>query len=422
MKISSLIGHVTELYSFLSNWEKPADNVIKEFYKSRKYLGSKDRKYISETTYGLIRNHRLLDNISKTILSGKIEINYYEGLIFIANILSGQKDELVNNHFKETIPNCVEISSIVDTEIKLQSKDPYLKYSFPDWMKSKIEMVIGPEEIEEFFFTLNMPAPISIRLVDKNEEKELETAFRSKGVSLLKSRLAPHAYRISKRVLFSEMDSFVKGNFEVQDEGSQLVTLFTGAKGNMKILDACAGGGGKSLYLSTMLDNDGLVYAYDNDIKRLEMFKKRIKGKKYHNIRIIDSIEELERLGNIFDIVVLDAPCSGSGTLRRNPDLKWRLKESDLKSFSDRQLQILKDYARFTKPGGKIVYITCSFFKEENENVISQFLSDTGSYSFCNMDEYFDNFNIKPSENFLRLYTHKHDTDGFTACCLKRNF
>ena len=147
-----------------------------------------------------------------------------------------------------------------------------------------------------------------------------------------------------------------------------------------------------------------------------------MKGKNYNNIKIIDSESKLNQLEEKCDIVVLDAPCSGSGTIRRNPDLKWRLKEDDISFFAVRQLEILKNYAKYAKKGGNIIYITCSFFRDENEDIISRFLSTENEFSLDNNLEFYQKYDIKPTGNFLRLYPHKHDTDGFTACCLKKNF
>ncbi len=421
MKIASLTGHVTELYSIVSSWEKPADKIINDFYRARKYLGSKDRKFISDITYSLIRNTRLLEQIKQNIFPVLDGLHPFEILIYIEQVITGNPNGELIGYFKEKIPGYDETTSMIRKEYEILSPDPYLKYSFPEWMRGKFSGLTDIIDMEKFLGSLNEPAKISIRLTHSNES-ELVNNFKEQGVSVIKSKIAPAAYQVSKRINFPEMESFKKGDFEVQDEGSQLVTLFSGAAGEMKVLDACAGGGGKSLYLSSLINENGKIFSYDNDTRRIEQFRKRLKGKNYENIVIIDNENKLNELTGKCDLVVIDAPCSGSGTIKRNPDLKWRLRESDIPLYAEKQIRILTEYSKYLKTGGNIAYITCSFFKEENEEVISLFLSAFKKYSMSTNSDFFAKYPLSASNGFLRLYPHIHDTDGFTACLIKKDF
>jgi len=421
MKISSLIGHVNELSSVIFTWEKPADRSISEFYKTRKYLGSRDRRFISETVYGLIRNYKLLKSVRSQIAEIP-SLASSDTLILIYYIIFKKDDEEINNYFRDTVSDYEEIKSQVLSKAELLSGNHNLKYSFPEWMLNKLSGLIELKETEKFLASLNEPAPTSIRLVIPEKEDELRLVFKEMGIELSKSNFAPMAYRLNKRLNFNDMELFSSGCFEPQDEGSQLVTLFSGAKGELMVLDACAGGGGKSMQIATLLSGDSVVFAFDADQRRLEQFRKRLKGKGYKNIIILDDEKRLVPLTEGFDLVLIDAPCSGSGTIRRNPDLKWRLNEKDIDEYSDKQYAILLEYSKYVKKDGVIAYITCSFFPEENEHVVSRFLTSFPNFSLIKENEFFTDFKIENRNGFLRLFPHLHETDGFTACLLKKNF
>jgi len=413
MNISSLINHICELYSSINDWNRPADKVISEYFKKRKYLGSKDRTFILKFIYGIIRNKLLLEELHTKVFLIHTK-NIFNELIYIFNLIF-EKNELVNSLFEDY----KHLNDKIFEEYKSLTSDITKKYSFPEWMIKEFEKIISKSDMELFLESLNSAAPITIRIVKNEFLDDLEVSLNKRNAELLKCKFAPHAYNVSKRVNFPEIKLFKKGVFEVQDEGSQLVTLFSGAKGNIKILDACAGAGGKALYLSLLIDEEGMVYAYDIDSERLNSFKKRLKGKGYSKIKIIESKEELQKLKNTFDLVVIDAPCTGSGTIRRNPDLKWRLKKEDILYRSNIQKEILNEYADYVKNGGFLLYITCSFFVDENEKVID--VLSKSNFSVVYDKQFFEKYNIQTIKGELRLYPHIHNTDGFTAFLLKKN-
>jgi len=413
MNASFLINHICELYSLIKDWSKPADKVISEYFKKRKYLGSKDRTFILRFIYGVIRNKLLLEEIQTKVFLDYTE-NFCNELIYIYNLIF-EKDETVSLFFS----GYKHLDDIILKEYKSLTSDITKKYSFPEWMINEFEKIIPKAEMELFLESLNSSAPITIRIAKKELLNNLIEALNKKNAELQKCKFAPDAYHVSKRINFQEIKLFKKGVFEVQDEGSQLVTLFSGAKGSIKILDACAGAGGKTLYLSLLISDEGLVYAYDIDLERLSSFKKRLKGKGYSKIKIIESKEELIKLKNMFDLVVIDAPCTGSGTIRRNPDLKWRLKKEDILYRSKIQKEILNEYTGYVRNGGLLLYITCSFFVDENEKIIDEL--SKSNFSIVYDKQFFEKYNIHTEKGELRLYPHLHNTDGFTAFLLKKN-
>ena len=431
MKINSLISHLNEIYSIVINWEKPVDIELQKYYRARKYLGSKDRRFISEYLYSIIRNHRLVTHIAEKHFACFKNVDYFAILFFINYILSNENNTDILNYFNEIFTENHKLISSIKEEFSLSENNLSLKYSFPDWMIERFAQFISEEDMEKFLISLNMNAPTVIRIIDKIFEQDVKKDFEELFVSLFKSSVAPEAFIVEKRINFNNIPSFKNGHFEVQDIGSQLVTLFvepnSGVEQKIKILDACAGAGGKSLYLSQLIGDKGLIYAYDFNQKRLDVFKKRLnfytksENKNYSNIQFINNEEDLKSLKNKIDILVLDAPCSGSGTIRRNPDLKWRLNEKQVLAYAKKQLSILEDYACYLKEDGKLVYITCSFFKEENENVINHFLEKHSEFKFDEKNSFCNKYNLQLENNFLRLYPHKNNTDGFTACVLHLN-
>jgi 16S rRNA (cytosine967-C5)-methyltransferase len=482
MKIESLVGHLSQVYSIISSWESPVDLQLQKYYRSKKYLGSKDRKFISSYLYSIIRNHRLITHIVEKHFNHLQSIDSFTKFFFINYILSDMVGELQLNvhndntnagtktefdldkieslykwqgdcpdihrgklyqgaamtniwaYLKEIFVNYGKLILTIKEELSLLSNNLLsknnlcLKYSFPDWMVDKFAHIIPKQEMENFLASLNSNAPTSIRITDKAFEQNVKKDFEEASILLSKIPIAPDAFIVEKRINFNDIPSFKNGYFEVQDIGSQLVTLFVepnnGMEAEIKILDACAGAGGKSLYLSKLIGEKGLIYAYDFSQERLDTFRKRLDSytkseyRNYKNIKFINSEEELKTLKNKIDILVLDAPCTGTGTIRRNPDLKWRLSEEQVLIYANKQLSILENYACYLKENGKLVYITCSLFKEENEDVINHFLEKHPEFKFCDKQSFCNKYNTRMENSFLRLYPHRDNTDGFTACCL----
>jgi 16S rRNA (cytosine967-C5)-methyltransferase len=443
MQYSSLIGHAVELFSEIKDWKNPADKTISKFYEERRYLGSNDRSFITESVYDLIRKYKMTDTLTKISLEKfpqykeemPVELLFYT-LFISAPAEYPLEDKGFFDFFPEKITdiNFDELRSVIEENIaKLEESAPDIKYSYPEWMLEKFKKVTTEENLPPLLDSLNKPAPTIIRVVTSKTArgKLIEVFHKKKKVEAEKTHLAPEGIMIPKRMNFQEMDEFKRGCFEVQDEGSQIVTLLTDPKPGMIILDVCAGGGGKTIYISDLMKNSGKIFAFDIDKERIKNLTKRLKNKNYKNINIIKTKDELKYYISTFDVVLVDAPCTGSGTIRRNPDLKWRIKESDIAKYTKIQSEILNEYSKFVKVNGALVYITCSLFREENEEIIETFLADKPGFDYVNAFQLLKSYDVykEPDPRFndesgqgkyLRLLPNTHNTDGFFGCILRR--
>jgi 16S rRNA (cytosine967-C5)-methyltransferase len=387
MRLSSIAGHAIEVFSiFQENPAIPADAILRRFFLERKYLGAKDRRGIAEYYYGTIKNYRLLE--------ARVEDAFPDGPITEAQMVAaimlmrGTAPVEVQATFAGLqIPfELTAIERLADAELervrleKLSYIDRLaLLYSFPSWFAGRIAVEYGMDALEPILTSLNEEAPISLRTNTLLTTRELlEKELLREGCEATPSPIAPEALRLSRRLNIMGLESFRRGMFEVQDEASQLVAPFASIrKTSIKALDACAGAGGKTLHLSGLMKNHGEIFASDADARKLEALKERSRRSGAQNIRIVVPEQREKMLGADktawFDLVLLDVPCTGTGTLRRNPGIKWLLTEQMLLELTLKQQAILEENARFVKPGGTMLYATCSLLKEEGEDQMKWF-------------------------------------------------
>jgi 16S rRNA (cytosine967-C5)-methyltransferase len=234
--------------------------------------------------------------------------------------------------------------------------------------------------------------------------------------------LSPSGLVIDKKEDIFKTGSFAKGLFEVQDEGSQLVTMLTGAKPGELVIDACAGNGGKSLFLSGMMKNRGMVIASDLSSTKLSNLRRRAGRAGAFNIKTV-SKDELNEYNKLADCVFIDAPCSGMGVFRRNPDSKWRLTTDDIKQLAAKQKEIISEYSRLVKPGGRLVYATCTISRDENEEVVNGFLKENHDFkkipAVSMNPDIFGKF--MDEDGFFKSMPHIHNTDGFFGAVMEKN-
>ena len=253
-----------------------------------------------------------------------------------------------------------------------------IEHSFPDWMVQKLIEQYGESEVEKICASLNEQAPLTLRVNTlKTTVEQCQAELSKQGIETTKTLLSPFGLNLSKRINVFSLSMFRDGWFEVQDEGSQLLPFLIDPKPNAKLLDVCAGAGGKTLEFAALMKNRGEIFATDINSFRLEELRKRMKRAGAQNIRVqeIQAIEDLaEQYSNFFDIVFVDAPCSGLGTIRRNPGMKWMVTEQTVNEVSDKQRSILHSSAPLVKPGGRIVYATCTLLRQENEDVVEEFI------------------------------------------------
>jgi 16S rRNA (cytosine967-C5)-methyltransferase len=397
MRLSSIAGHVTEVFSiFRINPAIPADAILRRFFVERKYLGAKDRRSIAEYYYAIIKNHRRLEARvvdafpDEQVADGNPDVPIFEAQMVATLLLMRGIDSVeVQATFADIdLPfPLTNMERLGDDELERERLEKLslierlaILYSFPTWFAVHIGAEYGMDAVEPILASLNQEAPLSLRANTLLTTREiLQEELRQEGFEGSFSMIAPDALTIGRRISALSLESFRRGLFEVQDEASQLVVPFAQIrKTAIKALDACAGAGGKTLHLSALMKNHGEIYATDVEARKLEELKVRSRRSSAQNIRIVVPVQKEKMLGEDktewFDLVLLDVPCTGTGTLRRNPGIKWVLTEQMLSELLQKQQIILEENARFVKPGGTMLYATCSLLKEEGEDQLKWFV------------------------------------------------
>ncbi len=355
------------------NEKKQADKVLKNTLKRDKRWGARDRAFIAETTYDIVRWKRLYAEIAE-VKEPFDRPNLFR-IFTVWATLNGIK-----------LPDWPQFEGTPTRRIKGRfdelSKVRKLRESIPDWLDELGAKELGKKWDKEIH-ALNELADVVLRVNPLKATVEMvEAALAEEGFQTERIKGYPHALKLAERGNVFSTKAFKDGWFEVQDASSQKVVQFMDPQPGMRIVDACAGAGGKSLHMAAMMENKGQIVALDIYENKLTELKRRARRNGAHNIetRLIDSTKVIKKLIGKADQVLIDAPCSGLGVLRRNPDTKWKLSPEFLESVKNTQQEILVDYSRMVKPGGQLVYATCSILPSENEKQVKQFLdSDSGS-------------------------------------------
>jgi 16S rRNA (cytosine967-C5)-methyltransferase len=432
MQVASLIGHTQEVLRLIRSSERPADAVIDSFFRSHKYLGSHDRRFIAETTYGTLRHLRLCEAVVQQTMGSSAnsisEDNAYSLLIAAYLISIEKRNDISENSIPSTLKNSQLRHQIKDILQKFRSvewKFPAgnverlaLQYSFQVWMVEKFVSQYGQLEAEELCQSLNLQAPLAIRVNTlKTTVDTCRQQLQEEGIDTAIVPNTPCALLLRKRVNVFSLKSFKQGLFEVQDVGSQMLPLLVDPKPTERLLDACAGAGGKTLQFAALMKNRGEIVAGDIHKHRLDELRKRSRRAGAHNIRVkeFENLTDLaEDYAAYFDKVFIDAPCTGVGTIRRNPGMKWTVTPETLKELAVKQTQIVESCAPLVKRGGRLIYATCSLFKEENEDVIEDFTTRHPEF----IVKPFQFFSLE--SRFVRLFPHRNGTDGFFMCSMDK--
>ncbi|MGC8653404.1 MAG: RsmB/NOP family class I SAM-dependent RNA methyltransferase [Candidatus Kryptoniota bacterium] len=436
MKTSSLAGHAVELISLILKSKLPADKVIADYYKLHRYLGSHDRRWISEKVFSIIRNMILLMHLSQKctdfnrslalFLSHEIAVS---GFNFTE--IEHDYDDLISAY--RTTASKIDLPAVEkcinDAMVQILAepkKYQNLIYSFMEGFQFLLPEHIQ-NEAENLMFSLNTQAPMVLRINNPSESVLKVIEFlKAAGIESEPAPYSPIGIIIRKRTNLSNLELFKNGGIEVQDEASQIVGMLLFPLDGEIVVDACAGGGGKSLEAAAFSNGKGEIYSLDIDTNRLENMQKRIKRGKFTNINTIlvkpDSYAGIEHLINNADKVLVDAPCTGSGTIRRNPDKKFKISVKDVEQASIRQFEILKHYSELVKRGGTLFYATCSIFDKENADVVSKFLASNRSFEPVSIKEFLKIERIDEliHDDFLEIYPHRHAMDGFFAAAMRR--
>ena len=380
----------------------PADKIINEYLRSRKYIGSKDRRFVIDLVWYVVRNRMKLSFDAKS--------NDARSVLLYA--VRDKLDEVFDGSTYGMAPLTDEEKSWINHENEDVYPD-YVEAECPQWLFAKIKNL-------DFCKALNEKATIDIRAYGV-ECSDLQRKLAAEGIDATEGLYSPKCLKIDGRLVLNNCMAWQDGLFEVQDEASQLVALLADVKKEHKIIDYCCGAGGKSLAMSDVLQNQGNILAYDIDAKRLEAIKPRMSRLKVKNIELTDIIADSDKN---FDRFILDVPCSGSGTWRRSPDAKFRLTEKKLAALNVTQAELLDIAAIKTKVGGRIVYITCSVLRDENEDIIEAFLQKHNNFAPINIrllwEQKLDAIYPCVSEIYLRMSPQVTRTDGFFVCILEK--
>ncbi len=392
------------LYGEMADSPYPADRFLGNFFhQHRKRYGSRDRKVISEAIYGIFRHKLFIEGWEAAAQSDDSLFKPLAALVLeelldqktFADLWSGKDAAKFYNLFaRREIPGGIKFTTPAE-------KMAFI-HSFPLWLVERWLEKFGQDDGEKFLRALNERPPLMVRVNPlKISREELISHFTAKGHAAVATLMSPWGIRIQDRFNIFELEEFKEGFFEVQDEGSQLVALKVDAQPGEVVWDACAGGGGKTLMLAALMQNKGRVIATDIRMSKLDDLKKRARRAGVFNIFPADlkRLNEFKLMWSGVDRLLIDAPCSGTGTLRRNPDAKWKISPERLAQCRADQLRILDDYTPRLKPGGRLVYATCSMEPEENEDVIEAFLKSHPEFQRLAPDTH--------------LYPHETGTDGF---------
>lgn len=415
-----LVSFLADLIDELAKFEAPADAVISAYFKKYAFLGSRDRGILAEGAYCWLR-FRLRINHLAEIGAGGLSLRQAK----LALLWSGAGEDV----WAKGRPDDNEwLSRVVNVNANDLSMEP--KTCLPEWLFEKLQAQFGTERAYVFAATMLKGAPLDIRVNTlKSSTPEVIDALQAEGFQLAPIENLPEGLRVEGKPPLGRTDYFQNGWFEVQDAGSQWVSRLVAPRRGDLVVDFCAGAGGKTLAIAALMRNTGRVVAIDTSERRLQKLKPRAARAGVSNCSTMAiNDEEDPRLNTYYgkaDRVVVDTPCSGMGTLRRNPDLKFRQDQHSVAELVVKQKSIIEHAARLVKPDGRLVYITCSVLKEENEDIVDDFLAKNQDFRLRRWVEVL-NPNERPtgadqSTDTLRLWPDQSNSDGFFAAVLQRN-
>ena len=415
MRITAkMIEGVAVMTAELLKFAQPADAALSAYFRAQK-TGSRERAFIAETAYAVLRRRRWL-----TRLAGE---GAHPGQLALAALVRIQG---VNQRQLEEALDPDEMAWV--TALKARP-EPQLTLAeqadFPDWLAERLLARMSADELLALARGLNRPAPLDLRVNElKAKREEVLAQLAAEGMAAEPCRYAPSGIRLKTKPALARHPLYLEGKIEVQDEGSQLLGYLLAPKRGEMVVDFCAGAGGKTLLLGALMRSLGRLYAFDVSDKRLAKLKPRVARSGLSNVHPAciagENDQRVKRLAGKIDRVLVDAPCSGLGTLRRNPDLKWRQTPESVAELTRKQADILASAARLVKPGGRLVYATCSILGEENEGVVDAFVAAHPGFQRLSAADLFAKQGIALDCGVdMRLTPHVHNTDGFYAAVLE---
>ncbi|PZP31248.1 MAG: SAM-dependent methyltransferase [Roseateles depolymerans] len=418
MHPNALLELGTELVAAVSRLDAPADTTVSAFFRKHKALGQRERGTLAETVYALLRERLKFQNLAQSgsgPMARRLAVLAWRGqATFLRAALSPQEQEWLQ-----------QVQAVSH-----ESLAPRLRHNLPDWLAEALLAQLGEAEFWALARALNEPAPLDLRVnVLKGKREEALERLAQAGIPAEPTPFSPWGLRIQGKPAINRQAVFTEGLVEVQDEGSQLLALLLAPKRSEMVVDFCAGAGGKTLALGAAMRNTGRLYAFDVSGHRLDALKPRLARSGLSNVYPAQIAHErddrVKRLTGKIDRVLVDAPCSGLGTLRRNPDLKWRQSPQSIVELQEKQRAILASASRLVKPGGRLVYATCSLLTAENEQIAQEFQAAHPEFRLLPAAEQLAKAQVERADELcrdgmLRLWPHQHATDGFFAVAWER--
>ena len=417
-----LLDACAELVRLTLTFEHPADAVVSRFFRDNRGLGPRERATLAETVYTVLRKKLLFDHLAPSGSGPKERrlaiLGFHGPRDFLKSALTEQE--------KNWLDQCDAINPA-----DLMERH---RHNLPEWLVQPLKDQLG-DEFWPLAESMAQNAPLDLRVnVLKEKRAEVQKELARAAIKSVATPYSPWGLRIEGKPALTKLDAFTRGAIEVQDEGSQLLALLLDAKRGEMVVDFCAGAGGKTLAIGATMRSTGRLYAFDVSAHRLDALKPRMARSGLSNIHPAaiahERDERIKRLAGKIDRVLVDAPCSGLGTLRRNPDLKWRQSAKAVQELVVKQAAILDSAARLLKPGGRLVYATCSILPQENEAIAEAFTAAHPDFVPLDAGEVLGQLKVEQAASlcsggetgtaYLRMWPHRHQTDGFFAAVWTR--
>ena len=396
-----------ELLAAVLRFDAPADAVVSRYFRAHPQLGQRDRHVLAETVYQVVRQLRLWRELAQGAPVAPdlalLALGWQGDVARLGDALAAWREQTLARD--------------------LAKLPAALRYSLPDWLAQ----ALAGDGFDALADSLLQPAPLDLRVnVLKATRDEALQRLRADGIDAQPTPLSPWGLRVHGKPALQHAGAFVDGWVEVQDEGSQLLALLLAPRRGEMVADFCAGAGGKTLALGAMMRNSGRLYAFDTAAHRLDKLRPRLARSGLSNVYPVviahERDDRVRRLAGKLDRVLVDAPCSGTGTLRRNPDLKWRLHGDEIARLAEQQGAILRAAAQLVKPGGRLVYATCSLLRAENQDVVDAFVAAQPGWRVLDAGALLaqQQLALSAPSPMLELRPERDATDGFFAAVLQR--
>lgn len=406
----ALLQLATQALDLVLDFKYPADKVLSAFFREHKKLGAHDRSFIAEAVFGVLRRYRYLSVVVPAANPRTLVVAW---LIKVR----GMSGAVLENFARPELIAHIRAAKTDNLPLGVAAE-------LPDWVIEKLQPTMSDADILALGRALQQQAPLDLRVnTHKTSREAVLERLITEGYKAVLTPHSPWGIRLADNPALNRHALFVDGSIEVQDDGSQLLAWLVGARRGEMVCDFCAGAGGKTLAIGAMMANSGRVYAFDVADKRLVKLKPRLARSGLSNVmpQLLSSENDtrVKRLAGKLDRVLVDAPCSGFGTLRRNPDLKFRQSSESVAELTQKQAAILRSAARLLKPGGRLVYATCSLLSEENEQLVEAFLAE-GGFTLLPVSELLvqAKIDLPESRDYLHLSPARDGTDGFFAAAM----